>query len=85
MILNLKYSGFLFKVHFLSDSCVWPIHVLDSSTTLLKVSLLRGCFSRFLNCTNGTESWKASHLLLGMEKNTITTTKREEQKIRKVS
>ena len=29
---------------------------------LLKVTLLHGCFSRFLNCTNGTKSWKASHI-----------------------
>ena len=26
--------------------------------TLLKVTLLHGCFSRFLNCTNGTKSRK---------------------------
>ena len=30
--------------------------------TLLKVALLHGCFSRFLNCTNGTKSRKASHM-----------------------
>ena len=30
--------------------------------TLLKLTLLRGCFSRFLNCTNGTKSRNASHL-----------------------
>ena len=29
----------------------------------LKVTLLHGCFSHFLNCTNGTKSRKASHLL----------------------
>ena len=29
--------------------------------TLLKVTHLHGCFSRFLNCPNGTESRKASH------------------------
>ena len=28
---------------------------------LLKVSLLHGCLSRFLNCTNGTKSHKLSH------------------------
>ena len=32
-------------------------------TTLLKITLLNGCFSRFLNCTNGTKSRKASHLI----------------------
>ena len=31
--------------------------------TLLKVTLLLGCFSRFLNCTNGTKSRKAPHIL----------------------
>ena len=29
--------------------------------TLLKAVLLHGCFSRFLNCANGTKSCKASH------------------------
>ena len=29
---------------------------LDSAHNLLKVTLLRRCFSRFLNCTNGTKS-----------------------------
>ena len=28
----------------------------------LKITLLHGCFSRFLNCTNGTKSRKASHI-----------------------
>ena len=27
-----------------------------------KVTLLHGCFSRFLYCTNGTKSRKASHM-----------------------
>ena len=35
-----------------------------SFTTLLKVTLLHGCFSRFLNCTNGTKSRKTSHIYL---------------------
>ena len=30
--------------------------------TLLKLTLLHGCFSRFLNCTNGTKSRNAPHL-----------------------
>ena len=30
-------------------------------TTLLKVTLFHGCFSRFLDCTNGTKSRKAPH------------------------
>ena len=32
-------------------------------STLLKVTLLHGCFSRFLHCTNGTKSRKASHIV----------------------
>ena len=32
--------------------------------TLLKLTLLHGCFSRFLNCTNGTKSRNASHMKL---------------------
>ena len=30
----------------------------------LKVTLLHGCFSRFLNCTNGTKSHKTSNILV---------------------
>ena len=33
------------------------------SSTLLKVTLFHGCFSRFLNCTNGTKSRKVSHMI----------------------
>ena len=29
--------------------------------TLLKLTLLHGCFSRFLNCANGTKSRNVSH------------------------
>ena len=29
---------------------------------LLKVTLLCGCFSHFLNCTNGTKSGKATYI-----------------------
>ena len=30
--------------------------------TLQKVTLLHGCFTRFLNCTNGTKSRKAPQI-----------------------
>ena len=30
--------------------------------TLQKVALVYGCFSRFLNCANGTKSRNASHM-----------------------
>ena len=32
--------------------------------TLLNVALLHGCFSSFLNCTNGTKLRKTSHTTL---------------------
>ena len=32
---------------------------------LLKALLLHGCFSRFLDCTNGTKSRNASHMQEG--------------------
>ena len=35
--------------------------VAGSPATLIKGTLLHGCFSRFLNCINGTKSRKASH------------------------
>ena len=38
--------------------------VLLKPSILLKVTLFRWCFSRFLNCTNGTKSRKASHIAL---------------------
>ena len=40
----------------------WP-------ATLLKVALLHGCFSRFLNCTNDTKSRNASHMFVLHPKN----------------
>ena len=36
--------------------------LVKKPATLLKLALLHGCFSRFLNCTNGTKSRKASHI-----------------------
>ena len=35
---------------------------------MLKVTLLHGCFSRFLNCTNGAKSQKASHMEMERDK-----------------
>ena len=34
------------------------------SATLLKATLLNGCFSRFLNCTNGNKLRKTSKLFI---------------------
>ena len=36
--------------------------VLVKLQALLKLTLLNGCFSRFLNCKNGTKSQKRSHI-----------------------
>ena len=36
---------------------------LQAKCLQLKVTLIRGCFSRFSNCTNGTKSCKTSHLV----------------------
>ena len=35
---------------------------MEECQALLKVTLLYGCFSSFLNCTNGTKSHKTSHI-----------------------
>ena len=47
----------------MSSQCTFslpPENILQSET-LLKLKFLQECFSRFLNCTNGTKSGKASH------------------------
>ena len=36
--------------------------LLLKPATLLKVTVLHGCFSRFLNCINGTKSRNAPHI-----------------------
>ena len=38
-------------------------------TTLLKATLLHGCFSRFLICKNSTKSCNASHFVIFHESN----------------
>ena len=37
----------------------WKIVTFNKWVILLKVTLLDGCFSRFLNCRNGTKTRKA--------------------------
>ena len=41
---------------------------LQATATVLKATLLHGCFSGFLNCTNGTKSRNASHLIHGVNR-----------------
>ena len=36
---------------------------LQALTCKIKLTLVRGCFSRFLNCADGNKSRKASHFL----------------------
>ena len=43
------------------DKNPWRSVALVQPATLLKVSFLHGCFSRFLICTNDTKSRKPSH------------------------
>ena len=38
------------------------LQMLLKPSTILKVALIHGCFLRFLNRTNGTKSYKASHI-----------------------
>ena len=57
-IIGLPFPSFLWDA--LRDFV--PFLQLKNHLTLLKVTLLHGCFSHFLNCTNGTKSYKASHM-----------------------
>ena len=45
---------------------------LQAIATLLKVTLLHGCFSRLLNCTNDTKLRKASHIMLEISSQIVT-------------
>ena len=48
-----------FKEH---EKHPWGSVVLKVTVALLKLTLFRGCFSRFLNYTNATKSRKASQM-----------------------
>ena len=45
-----------------SEKQPWRSVTFSKVASWLKVTLLYGCFSRFLNCANGTKLRKASHL-----------------------
>ena len=47
-----------------SSKVLFKIQQLLKPATVLKVTLLYGRFSRFLNCTNGTKSRKALHIVI---------------------
>ena len=46
------------------EKYLWRSVTLLKPATLLKVTLFHGCFSHFLNCTNGTNLRNTSHLVL---------------------
>ena len=50
--------------HSYDSKNVWRSVNLQVSTSPLKVTLLHGCFSHFLNCANGTKLRKASHFFI---------------------
>ena len=65
MIYHVKYKYFV-------DNSLIPIcsanqwtglYIIRNLATLLKVTLLHGCISHFLNCTNDTKLRKASQIL----------------------
>ena len=43
--------------------CAICYHLYNLSSKVLKVTLIPGCFSRFLNCINGTKSLIAFRML----------------------
>ena len=45
------------------EECYFYYSCRLKSATLLKVTLLHGCFSCFINRTNGTKSHNAPHIL----------------------
>ena len=48
----------------LQSKSPYSVQIQEIPATLLKITLFHGCFSRFLNCTNGTKSRKAPHIQL---------------------
>ena len=50
------HGGVLLLVKLEAEAC-------NCTTSKIKVTLLHGCFSRFLNCKNDTKLRKASHIM----------------------
>ena len=46
----------------MKNTLVYNQYTVDLWLKVLEVSLIHGCFSRFLNCTNCSKSHKASHM-----------------------
>ena len=64
-----KWSGMRFQSLYEMRCAVW-YHLYNLKNVknihggvLLKVTLLHGCFSRFLNCTNRTKPWSAPYII----------------------
>ena len=53
---NFRTTCFKEKLIYLRINLAWK------PASLRKLTLLHGCFSRFLNCTNGTKSHNVPHL-----------------------
>ena len=47
---------------FARSGTIFTIQKTLKPVTLLEITLLHGCFSRFLNCKNGTKLRNASHI-----------------------
>ena len=56
-----RFSTFCSLKH--AKNTCGEVIVLSFSLQLHEITLLHGSFSRFLNCTNGTKSRRATHLL----------------------
>ena len=55
----------LYKWYQIAPSITYMYYTyIFEPATLLKVALFHGCFSRFLNCTNGTKLRSASHICI---------------------
>ena len=64
-----EFPSFEYWRIFVGRCAIWNVKnshggvLLSLATLLLKVTLLHGCFSRFLDCTNGTKLRNASHII----------------------
>ena len=70
-----KINKYSWNVKLLGFSCGFNFSKFFQPATSLKLTLLHGCFSRFLNCLNDTKSRKISHTRM-----TATSTKAQKKK-----
>ena len=65
-VINSFMESLTASSHLTFESTKHPRCKHPQPATLPKVTLLHGCFSRFLNRANGTKLRKASHLLINI-------------------